>query len=423
MYQERKSLHRAYLKDEPELGRRHKGDRWLLIICALLLTIGLTVIYAIGPALSAINNVSSTYFTFKQLLAIGLSVVGFIIAATVPLKYWKIHYKWILGLAIFATLLAVVLPVNPQYPAHRWVRLGGFSFQSVELLKFSIIIWFASFLAVVIKNNQMKEFDKTAKPILIAIVVIGALVAAIQSDLGSMAVIVAIFVSMAFIAGLPMKRVALIGVAIAIGVILMISIFPYRRARLETYLHPQANCQASGYQVCQALIAVGSGGFFGLGLGKSVQAYGYTPEAGNDSIFAIFAETFGFFGCSLLLFFYMALFSRLKDIAQRTSDDFSRLVIVGIIAWIAVQASINIGAMIGILPLKGITLPFISYGGTSVVFVSSLIGVAFQISRYTSYQKIGIRTEADRSKNNEDISSRRRIGGTYNPGARSSFRD
>ena len=141
MYQERKSLHRAYLKDEPELRRRHKGDRWLLIICALLLTIGLTVIYAIGPALSALNNVSSTYFTFKQLLAIGLSVVGFIIAATVPLKYWKIHYKWILGLAIFATLLAVVLPVNPQYPAHRWVRLGGFSFQSVELLKFGIIIW------------------------------------------------------------------------------------------------------------------------------------------------------------------------------------------------------------------------------------------------------------------------------------------
>ena len=422
MHDERRRHSRAYIKDEPEIGRRHKADHWLVVICAALLTIGLTVLYAIGPALSQINNVSATFYTVHQLIAISISILAFLVTATVPLKYWKQHYKLFLGFALLATLVAIIMPVNPQYPAHRWVRLGSFSFQSVELLKFAIIIWFASFLAVIMKNGQINDPNKTSRPILIAIGVIGALVAFVQSDLGSMGVIISIFVSMAFIAGISMKKVAIIGVAIAIGLILMISVFPYRRARLEAYLHPQSSCQSSGYQVCQGLIAIGSGGFFGLGLGKSVQAYGYEPEAGNDSIFAIYAETFGFFGCTILLFIYMSLFYRLKDIAQRTTDDFSRLVIVGIIAWIAVQSAINIGAMVGIFPLKGITLPFISYGGTSVVFVSALIGVAFQISRYTSYQKIGIRTETDRS-NNEDISSRRRIGGAYNSSSRRSFRD
>jgi len=418
---ERRRLHRAYIKDEPQLGRRHKPDYWLVVICAFLLVIGLTVLYAIGPALSILNNVSTSYYTNRQLIAIVLSVVVFLIFSSVPLHIWKQHYKIILGVALMGTLLAIVLPVNPQYPAHRWVRLGGLSFQSVELLKFAIIIWFASFMAAIVRNNQINDTNKTFKPIIIALLVIGALVAFIQSDLGSMAVIVAILGSMAFVAGLPLQKVGIISGIIVAGVIVMVLAFPYRIARFQTFLHPQANCRSSGYQVCQGLIAVGSGGFLGLGLGKSVQAYGYEPEAGNDSIFAIYAETFGFIGCLVLIFIYLALFNKLRSIAERTSDDFSRLVIIGIMAWISVQAAINIGAMIGIFPLKGITLPFISYGGTSVIFVSGLIGVAFQISRYTSYQKISIKTGIDRSNNNENIASRGRIGGSYNSGSRGSL--
>ncbi len=421
MQPERRRLHRAYIKDEPQLGRRHKPDYWLVVICAFLLVIGLTVLYAIGPALSILNNVSTSYYTNRQLIAIVLSVVVFLIFSSVPLHIWKQHYKIILGVALMGTLLAIVLPVNPQYPAHRWVRLGGLSFQSVELLKFAIIIWFASFMAAIVRNNQINDTNKTFKPIIIALLVIGALVAFIQSDLGSMAVIVAILGSMAFVAGLPLQKVGIISGIIVAGVIVMVLAFPYRIARFQTFLHPQANCRSSGYQVCQGLIAVGSGGFLGLGLGKSVQAYGYEPEAGNDSIFAIYAETFGFIGCLVLIFIYLALFNKLRSIAERTSDDFSRLVIIGIMAWISVQAAINIGAMIGIFPLKGITLPFISYGGTSVIFVSGLIGVAFQISRYTSYQKISIKTGIDRSNNNENIASRGRIGGSYNSGSRGSL--
>ncbi|HUA13644.1 MAG TPA: putative peptidoglycan glycosyltransferase FtsW [Candidatus Sulfotelmatobacter sp.] len=369
-----------------ELGRKHKPDHWLLIWCAVLLTIGLVVIYAISPALAETYNVSNDYYVFKQIIAIALSLVAFYIAYRVPLQYWKKAYKPLLIVAGLATALALALPVNPSYPAHRWVRLGTFSFQSVELVKFAGLIWLAGFLATRIRAGQIKDFNATIKPLLYIILGMGIVVAFIQSDLGSAGVIVAMVGTMAYVAGVPLKRMFMILGIVLIGAILAISISPYRRARLETYLHPQSNCQGSSYQACQALIAVGSGGVDGLGLGSSVQAYGYLPEAANDSIFAIYAEKFGFIGSVLLLAVYMALFTRMKNIAERTSDDFSKLIVIGVLTWISIQTLVNVGAMIGIFPLKGITLPFISYGGTSVVFTTAALGLVFQVSQYTSFQ-------------------------------------
>lgn len=370
---------------ELNLGRKHRPDYWLLILCAVLLSIGLVVVYAISPALSMSNHVSSSYYISKQLLAIGLSIIAFIITAQVPLKWWRQAYKPLLVTAGLVTLLALILPVNPAYPAHRWVRLGSLSFQSVELVKFAIMVWLAGFLAERLREGSITNTRSTLKPILYALVGIGIIVAGIQSDLGSTGVMVAMIATMAFVAGLPLKRIILIGSVILIGLVLAISVTPYRRARLESYLHPESNCQGSGYQACQALIAVGSGGAIGLGLGSSVQAYGYLPEAANDSIFAIFAEKFGFIGCTMLLAVFIAFFARLKTIAERSEDDFTRLLVVGVLAWISVQTLINVGAMIGLLPLKGITLPFISYGGTSVVFTAAAVGLVYQASQYTTF--------------------------------------
>src|SRR5690606_5262063 len=147
-----------------------------------------------------------------------------------------------------------------------------------------------------------------------------------------------------------------IGLVILVGAVILIVPSDYRRGRVATFLNPAADCQNDGYQSCQALIAVGSGGLFGLGLAKSVQAYGYLPEAANDSIFAILAEKFGFFGVSIVIAAYAMFFARLTRIIERAPDDFSRLLITGMLAWFSVQAIINIGAMLGLLPLKGITL-------------------------------------------------------------------
>ncbi|HVV66562.1 MAG TPA: putative peptidoglycan glycosyltransferase FtsW [Candidatus Saccharimonadales bacterium] len=391
------SRRRSYaekVSTELSLGRKHRPDYWLLIICAILLAVGLIVVYAISPALTAANHTSSNYYVSRQLIAIGLSLIAFAITAKVPLSWWRQAYKPLLILATGATFLALVIPVNPAYPAHRWVRLGTFSFQSVELLKFAILIWLAGFLATRLKQGLITDSKQTLRPILYALLAIGVIVAGVQSDLGSTGVIVAMMATMAFVAGLPLKRIVMIGGIICIGLILAISATPYRRARLETYLHPEANCQGSGYQACQALIAVGSGGIVGLGLGSSVQAYGYLPEAANDSIFAIYAEKFGFIGSVALLVVFVALFARMKSIAERSGDDFTRLVVIGILAWLSVQTLINVGAMIGLLPLKGITLPFISYGGTSVVFTAAAIGLVFQASQYTSFQAPRVSGEA-----------------------------
>jgi cell division protein FtsW len=388
-------------------GRKHKPDYWLLVWCAVLLAVGLVVVYAISPALAITNKVSNNYYVYKQLTAIALSIFAFIAAYKIPLNTWRKAYKPLLIIAGLATLIALAMPVNPSYPAHRWVRLGSLSFQSVELVKFAGMIWLAGFLAKRIKLGEIKNFKLTLRPLLIALGLVGLIIVGVQSDLGSGGVIIAMMGTMAFVAGLPMKRVVMIAGIVILGVILAVSTSPYRRARLETYLHPEANCQGSGYQACQALIAVGSGGIAGLGLGSSVQAYGYLPEAANDSIFAIYAEKFGFLGSMLLIVIFMTFFTKIKNIAERSSDDFTRLLVMGVLTWLSVQALINIGAMIGLLPLKGITLPFISYGGTSVIFSTAAIGLVFQASQYTSYNPIRTPDKEKPSRNFRDNNLRR----------------
>jgi cell division protein FtsW len=384
--------------------RKHKPDYWLLIIMLGLLSIGLIVVYSISPALGAETGTDGSQYVTKQLIGIAIGLVMFAVASKIPLHVWKTMYMPLLALAGFATLLTLMLPVNEDYPAHRWIRFGGFSFQSVELLKFAIIVWLSGFLVTRIKSGSVDNLKQTLYPLLGVLGVIAVVVAGLQSDLGSAAVIFATMVAMVFVAGLPVKRILMLLGILAIGALILIAPSPYRRDRISTFMNPQADCSAAGYQACQALIAVGSGGMAGLGLGNSVQAYGYLPEAENDSIFAIYAEKFGYIGSVLLLGLMLGLFARIKKIAERAPDDFSRLMVVGILVWLSTQAIINIGAMLGLLPLKGITLPLISYGGSSVLMVLAVLGVVFQVSRYTannermSQSNIGVRNDNSRNR-------------------------
>ncbi len=397
--------------------RRHRPDYWLVAICALLLAIGLVVVFAIGPALAESTNVSTNYYVSKQLIAIALSIVAFIITSRLPLGRWNELRKPLLLFAAGATILALLMPVNPDYPAHRWVRLGGFSFQSVELLKFAVLIWLAGLLSMRMSDGSITDANKTFKPLLIALGLIGGVVAGLQSDLGSTGVMLLMMGAMVFVAGLPIKRVMLIGGVVLLVASIAIVSTPYRRERLQTYLNPTtSNCsqEVGGYQACRAIVAVGSGGLIGLGLGSSVQAYGYLPEAANDSIFAIYAEKFGFIGSIALLIIFGLLFSRIASIAERAPDNFSRLLAIGILTWFSVQTLVNIGAMIGMLPLKGITLPFISYGGTSVVFVAAAVGIIFNISHYTSLGSPRTRNQ-QQGRGHDNISHGRRIRGAYHP--------
>lgn len=365
--------------------RRHRPDYLLLVIALLLLVTGLIVVYAISPGIAAQKNVSDNYYVGKQLLAVTLGMVAFTIVSQTPLKWWRHLEKPLIAAALLATIIALLMPEIPEYPAHRWVRIGGLSLQSVEVIKLALSVGLASFLADRVKRGQMADPKQTLQPLFIVLAVLGVIVAFLQKDLGSAGVLVAMTGAMAYVAGLPMKRVLQVSAVVVIFAGLAISSSGYRRQRITTFLNPQADCQNAGYQACQAHIAIGSGGLVGKGLGRSVQAYGYTPEASNDSIFAVFSEMFGFVGVSVLLVLFAVLFSRLVRILERTADVFSRLIVAGVLAWLSTQAIINIGAMIGLLPLKGITLPFISSGGTSIIFMLAAVGLVFNISRYTSY--------------------------------------
>jgi cell division protein FtsW len=268
--------------------------------------------------------------------------------------------------------------------------------------------------------GTISDYKKTLYPLLTCLAILAFVVAGLQSDLGSTGVMVVMVATMSYVAGMPLRRIGIVALVIVALLGITIAIAPYRLGRIETYLHPSSNCLTSGYQACQAIISVGSGGAIGLGLGRSVQAYGYLPEAADDSIFAIYSEKFGFIGVIVLLALFVALFSRIKHIIDRAPDDFTKLLSVGILAWLGSQTLINVGGMIGVLPLKGITLPFISYGGTSLVFVIFAIGLLFQISRYTTYQ-VAAKTpgEEDRYDNS---SNGRRVRRSYNATAGSSSR-
>jgi cell division protein FtsW len=402
-------------RDEREGTRRHRPDYILLLLTVALLTVGIIVVFSISPALEVEKGIDGSHYVTRQLIAVGLGTIIFAIASAIPLAQWRKLYLPLLIIAGLATLVALLMPVNVLYPAHRWIRLGAFSFQSVELLKFALVLWLSGFLAYRMSNGAISDMHRTIKPLLFGLVGAGIVVAGLQSDLGSFAVIVAMVGVMAYVSGLPMKRIVAIGGIILVLAGIAIMSTPYRRERLSAFLHPESDCLVSGYQACQALIAVGSGGMIGLGLGRSVQAYGYLPEAENDSIFAIYAEKFGFVGVTVLLGLLAAFFTRLKKIADKAPDDFSRLIVVGIMVWLSAQTIINIGAMIGLLPLKGITLPLISYGGSSVLLVMAALGVVFHISRYTLYNVPEADSSITGDRYNEDSRSRRRVRGAYHP--------
>ncbi len=401
----------AINRDGPR--RKHRPDYWLIILASALLVIGLVVVYSISPGLAAQNKVTENYYSSKQAISILMGIIAFVLASMVPTNKWSKFEKPLIGLSIVAAII-VILFGEKINGAYRWIQIGGFSFQAVELIKFTIIIWLAGFLTARIKGGELADDKKTTRPILILLGVIACVVANpfLQSDLGSTGVIVAVIAAMCFVATLPMKRIATIALIIFAGTFILVISSPYRMQRFQTYLQPESDCQNSGYQACQALIAVGSGGIAGKGLAHSVQAYGYLPEAANDSIFAIYAEKFGFLGVSIILVLFAGLFTRLKNIMERAPDIYSRLIVTGVLAWISTQAIINIGAMIGLLPLKGITLPFISYGGTSIIFVMALIGVVFNISRYTTYSA-NTSLESEGIAAVEDNTNRRRDRRTY----------
>ncbi len=365
--------------------RGHRADTSLILLLGILLMVGLVVIYSISPILSRelLDGAGRNYFAYAQLRHIALGVILFAIATRVPLRIWRKLLPWLAAAsAMFLFLMLTPLGVS-EGGATRWLGVGAYTFQPVELVKFTVVIGAAAWFAG-LKEKEVQSYKYALFPLMGVLALIAVFVLVHQKDLGSMLVIAVIATTIFFASGVGWRQLAYLSGAGVLAGILSIILVPHRMERFRTFFNPEGGLSESSYHLHQALIAVGSGGLFGLGLGKSVQVYGYLPEAANDSIFAIIAETFGLVGATTVLLLFGLLVYRCLVIAQHTEDTFSTYIALGIAAWIGVQALINITAMIGIIPLTGITLPFISYGGSSLASVMLAMGVVTHISKYTA---------------------------------------
>ena len=229
----------------------------------------------------------------------------------------------------------------------------------------------------------MEDASSSLIPFLIMVGFLVLVIAGVQKDLGTMVVIAVIAITVYFTAGAPWRHLTLLGIGGTGLFLLLVRIFPYRWQRLTVFLNPELDPQGIGYHINQALLAIGSGGLFGLGLGHSQQKFNYLPEPAGDSIFAIISEELGFFFAVMLVILFLALFLQGIKIARQAPDPFGKLLTVGIMIWIIFQAYINIAAMLSLVPLTGIPLPFISYGSSSLVMLLIAVGLVVNVSKQT----------------------------------------
>lgn len=410
--------------------RRHRPDYLILLYAGLLMLLGLVMIYAIGPQrANVLNNAygsdySDTYFFIKQAVSIAVALGAFALAALVPVKFLLKHGMLLFGIGIAACIVLAVAGMmgwgiaQETLGATRWFNLGPFgSFQPAEIVKFGILIYLASFLGLRVQQQKLHDLHQTLIPVALITAVALLLVVVVQRDLGTGVSIAAIILSMLFVAGLHKKTLLIIlGAALLIGIVFIVSA-PHRIARVATFLQGDSTStsDAGSYHIQHAKIAIGSGGFFGVGIGNSVQATGYLPEAINDSVFAIIGEVFGFVGLMALLAIFMALLLRMLRIMDHTVDIRLRLIVAGVFGWFGAHVMLNIGAMIGIFPLTGITLPLLSFGGTSMLFIAAALGIVFQISRDTIHPS----RISQKETHHENSIGRRRVGGARYTSSRS----
>jgi cell division protein FtsW len=362
-------------------NKDEKPDKMLLFVIFSLLVFGLVMIASAGVAYSKVRF-GDPYFFFKRQLFFGF-VPGLIllyISQKIDYSFWK-KVAFPFFTASVALLILVFIPGvgSKIYGASRWIQLGAIpSFQPSEMLKLSLILYLAAWLES--RGERIKDFFEGLAPFVMIIALISFLLIK-QPDMGTLGVIILIAISMFFVSGSKISHIMAMGMAGVGLLIVLIKTEAYRMSRFLVFLHPELDPQGVGYQINQALLAIGSGGIFGVGLGHSLQKFNYLPEPVGDSIFAIIGEELGFVGVMVLIIFFVILVMRGLKVAKNAPDTFSRLVATGIVSWIFFQAFINISAISGIVPLTGIPLPFISYGGTSIVFLMIGAGILLNISK------------------------------------------
>jgi len=354
-------------------------DYWLLLITGALLAFGLVVLYSASTVESYNNFGNTTYFIKHQLLYGGLlGVAGMFVLSKIDYHIWKKFLPALLFISLFLLFLVKVPGLSfSANGASRWLRFGPLLFQPSEIAKIVIIFYIASWA-----DKKGRELDNFYFGVLPSLCIVGlyAFLILMQPDFGTMLVLLSTAVAMLFVAGINIKYFFWTIAAGVLALLAFIKIEPYRARRITSFFDPSIDPQGISYQINQALIAIGSGKWLGYGYGMSRQKYNYLPESISDSVFAVLAEELGFLRVLLVLGLFIAFALRGFHIAKNAPDIFGKLTAIGIVGFIVIQALINIGAIVNILPLTGIPLPFFSYGSTSLFITLSSIGVLLNIS-------------------------------------------
>jgi cell division protein FtsW len=359
---------------------KNKPDYSLLFLVLGLVSFGLLMINSASMVISE-SKFGSTYYYVNHQIINGLliGIVGLVALSVTNYKILKKVALWAF-IANIGLMAAVFIP-GLGYAAggaHRWIKIGGFTFQPSEILKLSAVVYFAAWLES--RGRKIKDPKEGLVPFVFLAGLTGSFLI-FQPDVGTLGVICFGLLAMFFAAGAKIKHIGLIVAVGIIGIVSLVWISPYRFQRFTTFLDPEADPLQSGYQISQSLIGIGAGGVTGLGFGYSRQKFNYLPEPVGDSIFAIVAEELGFIGATVLIVLYGFFMWRILKIAKNAPDDFGRYLAVGICSFWGIQAMINIAAISGAIPLTGIPLPFISYGGTALFIVLWSVGIVLNISR------------------------------------------
>ena len=363
-------------------GHRGSIDYPFLLLSILLIAVGLFMIASAGGP-SGYAEFGDAYYSLKHQLIFGFlpGIAAIIFFSRLPYQWWR-KWAWELLLVSIVLLVLVFIPgIGSEFGTSRsWISIGGsFSIQPSEIVKLTFLFYLAAWLER--RGSGVKDVSAGLVPFVTVLGVIMMLMI-LQPDVGTMMVIALMSLAVYFVAGAPWSHLSMLCSGGMILLVVLIATASYRLERFTAFLNPERDPLGIGYHINQALIAIGSGGFFGLGYGHSVQKFQYLPEAVSDSIFAVMAEELGFFFSVPLIFLFALLFWRGLKIAAGTKDGFGRYLVIGIVTWITFQAFINIGSMLGVMPMTGVPLPLVSYGGTSLAITMGAIGVVLNVSRY-----------------------------------------
>ncbi|MCB5933945.1 stage V sporulation protein E [Caldibacillus thermoamylovorans] len=356
-------------------------DFILVIVILALLSLGLIMVYSASAIWADYRFDDSFYFAKRQLLFAIIGLIAMFFIMNIDYWTWRSWSKVIL-ITCFVLLIAVLIPGigNVRNGSRSWIGVGAFSIQPSEFMKLAMIIYLAKFLSENQKN--ITSFKKGLVPSLGLVFTAFALIM-LQPDLGTGTVMVGTCLIMIFVSGARIAHFIGLGLIGLAGFVGLIAAAPYRIKRITAFLDPWEDPLGSGFQTIQSLYAIGPGGLFGLGLGQSRQKFFYLPEPQTDFIFAILAEELGFIGGAFVLLLFALLLWRGIRTALNAPDLYGSFLAVGIISMVAFQVMINIGVVINLIPVTGITLPFFSYGGSSLTLMLMAMGILLNISRYS----------------------------------------